>query len=71
MIYFIETPANEWDVKKAFAAYLMEYDGEEVVDRMKKDLQALKDSQNVGTNLKKKIEHIRSTIDVSISFLTA
>ncbi|CAO0797373.1 unnamed protein product [Mucor circinelloides] len=63
MNYFIRTPSNEWDVRKAFNEYLQLFDANEIKDKMKKDLADLKSSQNLGVNLKRKVETFIATLD--------
>ncbi|KAK4514191.1 Two-component response regulator SSK1p [Mucor velutinosus] len=63
MNYFLKTPSNEWDAIKAFSDYLQFYDGDEILDKMKQDLIQLKNSQNVGINIKRKAENFILTLD--------
>lgn len=61
-----KTPYNEWDTQKAFVAYLERFDSDQVLTKMKQDLIDMKSSQNMGVNLKRKVENFLAAIDVSI-----
>ncbi|KAI8638747.1 hypothetical protein BD408DRAFT_372876 [Parasitella parasitica] len=63
MNYFIKTPSNEWDVKKAFNEYSQLYNANEIKDEMKKDITSLKNSKNIGINLKRKLENFIVNLD--------
>jgi hypothetical protein len=67
-MYFLQTPCNEWDMKKAFVAYLEDHDASVVKELMKKDLMLLKDSANCGKKLKSKADQCIQLLDVSIWF---
>ncbi|KAL9537814.1 hypothetical protein MBANPS3_011435 [Mucor bainieri] len=71
MNYFLRTPCIEWDAKKAFNDYLQFHNADEIVDKMKKDLVDLKNSANIGVNLKKKAETFILTLDKKKSQLHA
>lgn len=67
-MYFLETPSNEWDLKKAFVAYLKDHDVMVVKELMKKDLSALKNSTNCAKRTKTKADEYMQLLDVGIWF---
>lgn len=66
-MYFLETPCNEWNMKKAFIRYLQDKDFQEVKDCMKKDLLLMRNSDNFGKKIKGRIDDfLESLVSVLI-----